>query len=199
MRVVRIWPVTGAQANAFGTRWPRRHPRPPAGAVFCLGVSDGGRLAGVAIGGRPTNRVSDDGVTLEVTRVATDGTASACSMLYAAAWRAAKALGYDCAIAYTQAGESGASLRAAGGRQVRQSLPRVRAGRELRNWAPSPSDAVVKTLWAAGNGLATRNGRVTGRLCPGCAGKFIPARSDARYCSAACRQRGYRRRRAQAA
>lgn len=33
-------------------------------------------------------------------------------------------------------------------------------------------------------------------LCPGCGGQF-DARADARYCSAACRQRAYRKRAAQ--
>jgi len=191
---LRIIPVTFAQARAFVAAFHRHHA-PPAGAVFSLGVADErGVLRGVATVGRPTNRISDDGLTAEVTRACTDGTANACSMLYAASWRAAKALGYTCAITYTQDGESGSSLRAAGWRQVRQSLPRERKGRELRNWSPSPGDDVIKTLWAAGDGLATRNGRVTGHLCGGCASKFIPGRADARYCSPRCRQRAYRRR-----
>jgi len=64
---------------------------------------------------KPTDLASDAiprGV--EVTRVATDGTPNACSLLYAAAWQAAKALGYRTLLTYTQKGESGASLRAAG-------------------------------------------------------------------------------------
>jgi len=35
-------------------------------------------------------------------RVATDGTPNACSLLYAAAWQAAKALGYRRLVTYTQ-------------------------------------------------------------------------------------------------
>src|SRR5256885_16380595 len=56
----------------------------------------------VAAVGRPVARHLDDGLTLEVTRVATDSTPSACSILYAAAWQAAKALGYRRLITYTQ-------------------------------------------------------------------------------------------------
>lgn len=64
--------------------------------------------------GRPIGRYLDDGLTLEVNRCCTDGTKNACSMLYGAAWRAAKALGYKHLITYTRQSESGASLRAAG-------------------------------------------------------------------------------------
>jgi hypothetical protein len=83
---------------------------------FCLGVArdgdDSAVLVGVAIVGRPVARGFDDGLTLEVTRVATDGTRNSCSMLYATAWRATRALGYRRMITYTQAGEPGSNLRA---------------------------------------------------------------------------------------
>lgn len=69
---------------------------------------------GVAIVGRPVSRYLDNGLTLEVNRLCTDGTKNACSMLYAAAWRAARAMGYEKIITYTLDTESGASLRAAG-------------------------------------------------------------------------------------
>lgn len=55
-----------------------------------------------------------DGFTCEVTRLATDGTTNACSMLYGAARRAAKSLGYRRIITYVLASETGNSLRAAG-------------------------------------------------------------------------------------
>ncbi len=85
--------VTWRDACAFVAMWHRHHT-PPAGCKFCIGAaSDTGVLIGVAITGRPVARHLDDGTTLEVTRVATDCTANACSLLYAACWRAAKALG----------------------------------------------------------------------------------------------------------
>lgn len=73
-----------------------------------------GHLHGVAIAGRPVARHLDDGLTLEVTRVATDGVWNACSALYGACRRAAKALGYRRLITYTLLSETGASLRASG-------------------------------------------------------------------------------------
>ena len=55
---------------------------------------------GVAICGRPVARRLDDGYTLEVNRLCTDGTPNACSILYAAAYRAARAMGYNKVITY---------------------------------------------------------------------------------------------------
>lgn len=95
-----------------------RHHRPPVGGLFAVGATDGTTVRGVAIVGRPVARLSDDGWTAEVTRVATDGARNACSLLYAACWRAARALGFRRLITYTLASESGASLRAAGWRTV---------------------------------------------------------------------------------
>lgn len=78
-------------------------------------------ICGVAIVGRPIARRLDDGHTLEVTRCCTDGTKNACSMLYAAAARAAKAMGYDRIITYTLESEDGASLRASGWQFMRMA------------------------------------------------------------------------------
>ncbi len=50
--------------------------------------------------------------------MATDGTKNACSMLYGAAWRAARALGWLRLVTYTLPEEGGASLRAAGWRCI---------------------------------------------------------------------------------
>jgi hypothetical protein len=63
--------------------------------------------------GRPIGRYLDDGLTLEVNRCCTDGTRNACTMLYGAAWRAARAMGYKHIVTYTRQSENGASLRAA--------------------------------------------------------------------------------------
>jgi hypothetical protein len=77
-------------------------------------VDESGAVAGVAIAGRPVSRYLDDGFTLEVTRLCTCGAKNACSMLYAAAWRAARAMGYRKMITYILESESGASVKAAG-------------------------------------------------------------------------------------
>lgn len=74
----------------------------------------GRRLCGVAIVGRPTGRRLDDGNTLEVTRLCTDGTRNACSALYAACARRAKREGYGKIITFTLQSEPGTSLKAAG-------------------------------------------------------------------------------------
>lgn len=115
---LRIVPVKYADACEFVQVWHRHHT-PPRFHIFSVGVADDNDvLRGVAMVGRPVARHYDDGLTLEVNRSATDGTPNANSCLYGAAWRAAKALGYARLITYTQAGESGASLRAAGWRVI---------------------------------------------------------------------------------
>jgi hypothetical protein len=104
------------------------------GAFVRSAMQSDAKVVGVAIVGRPVARLSDDGFTAEVTRVATDGTRNACSMLYGACWRAARALGYRRLMTYTLASEPGTSLRAAGWREIgkagggswsRGSRPRV--------------------------------------------------------------------------
>ncbi len=112
-------PVSFAEANEFVRQHHRTHG-PVPGAKFCLGVSDGETVAGVAIVGRPVARTLDDGWTLEVNRVCTDGTRNVNSMLYAACWRAARALGYRRLVTYTLAEEGGARLRGAGWKCIGQ-------------------------------------------------------------------------------
>ena len=145
---VRVVPVSFADACDFVAGW-HRHNKPPVGHKFSIGAAVGEKLVGVAIVGRPVASSFDDGLTLEVIRTATDGTRNANSLLYGAAWRAAKALGYGRLITYTQADETGASLRAAGWRVVAERKPR-------RGWdAPSrPRDngsylSTARTLWEA--------------------------------------------------
>jgi hypothetical protein len=114
--MLSITPMNLDEANAFVAEHHRHH-RPVVGAKFAVAVSDGaGQVRGVAIVGRPVARLLDDGWTLEVNRVCTDGARNACSMLYGAAWRAAKALGFRRLITYTLPEEGGASLRATGWR-----------------------------------------------------------------------------------
>ena len=111
--MLQIQPIDVSEANDF-VRRHHRHHRPPQGYKLCLAVNDGTKIVGVLIAGRPVARLLDDGLTIEVTRCCTDGTRIACSILYAAAWRAAKALGYRKMITYTLPEEGGASLKATG-------------------------------------------------------------------------------------
>lgn len=110
-------PIELAEANAFVAEHHRHH-RPVVGHKFSLGAALGDRIVGVAVVGRPVARRRDDGMTLEVTRLCTDGTRNACSFLYGAAARAAFALGYQRIGTYLLASETGASVKAAGWRLV---------------------------------------------------------------------------------
>src|SRR3990167_1168516 len=109
---LRIIPVTLEQANDF-VRSLHRHNKPVVGSKFQIGASKGKQLVGVAITGRPVAPALDDGLTVEITRVCTDGTKNAASMLYGACRKAARAMGYDRIFTYTLPEEGGASLRAA--------------------------------------------------------------------------------------
>jgi hypothetical protein len=112
--MLRVTPIDFAESNAFVGSYHRHH-KPMVGCKFCVAVSDdSGKVRGVAIVGRPVARMLDNGWTLEVNRCCTDGARNACSMLYGAAWRVSKALGYRRLITYTLPEEGGASLRAAG-------------------------------------------------------------------------------------
>lgn len=112
-----IVPCTIAQANAYVAAKHRHHKQVTA-SRFALAVADeSGQVRGVAIVGLPVARAycpPRECWTAEVRRVCTDGCKNACSMLYAAAWRAARNIGYKRLISYTLTTESGASLRAAG-------------------------------------------------------------------------------------
>lgn len=111
---LHLVPVSLDQANEHVAAW-HRHNQPVVGCVFRVGVADdAGVLRAVAIVEAPKARGWNGTDTLEVTRVASDGTSNACSMLYGACARAAFALGYTRLITYTQADEPGTSLRAAG-------------------------------------------------------------------------------------
>lgn len=117
MGAVKVAPCTIADARRFIGQH-HRHNLPPNSGLFAARVVSDGNTVGVVIVGRPVARALDDGATAEVTRCCTDGTPNACSMLYGAAKRAAKALGWERLITYTLATEPGASLRAAGWQRV---------------------------------------------------------------------------------
>ncbi len=110
---LQIVPITQREAFAWVER-THRHHKPPRGSLVQLAVARDDEVVGVAVVGRPVSRMLQDGWTAEVTRVATDGTRNACSMLYGAAWRAVRALGYRRLVTYTLPEEGGASLRGAG-------------------------------------------------------------------------------------
>ena len=100
-------------ANDY-VRERHRHHKPSTGHKFSIGLSVDTELVGVAICGRPVARGSDDGLTLEVSRLCTDGTSNACSKLYGACARIAKEMGYKKIQTYVLQSEPGTSLKASG-------------------------------------------------------------------------------------
>ena len=109
---MKVIPITIRQANAYVTEHHRHHGK-TAGCKFALGLENNGELIGVAICGRPVSRYLDDGFTLEINRLCTDGTRNACSKLYEACTRVAREMGYKKVITYILASENGASVKAA--------------------------------------------------------------------------------------
>lgn len=112
-QLLRIVPFTLAQANT-AVEALHRHHKKAQGHRFSLGAMLGDRVVGAVIVGRPVSRELDAYAVAEVTRLVTDGTKNACSKLYAAAARAAQAMGFDLIQTYILADEPGTSLRAAG-------------------------------------------------------------------------------------
>lgn len=109
--MLEIRPCDLKTACAFVAKY-HRHNKPPNGHKYSIACYEGDRLCGVVMVGRPIARLLDDGMTVEVTRNCTDGTENACSILYGAACRAAKALGYKRIVTYTLQSEPGTSLKA---------------------------------------------------------------------------------------
>lgn len=101
------------EANEF-VAGLHRHHKPVVGHRFSIGAIKNGVLVGVAIVGRPVARKTDQKMTLEVTRLCTDGTRNTCSFLYSAAARAGKALGYKRIQTFILDTEPGTSLAASG-------------------------------------------------------------------------------------
>lgn len=111
--MLELTPITLKKANEFVNLFHRHH-KAVTGHKFSIGCSRKGQLVGVVIVGRPVSRHLDDGKTVEVNRLCTIGVKNACSILYAAAARAAKAMGYSKIITYILESENGGSLKAAG-------------------------------------------------------------------------------------
>ena len=107
-------PLSLKEANEFVASLHRHHA-PVHGDKFRIGCADdNGKLVGVVQCGRPVSRYLDDGMTLEVVRLCSDGTENVCSFLYSRCARVAKELGYKKIITYILESENGASLRASG-------------------------------------------------------------------------------------
>lgn len=111
--MLEVRPLTLRQANELV--WSlHRHHRQVTGHRFSIGCFDDGRFCGACIVGRPVAPELDPYQVAEVTRLVTDGTKNACSILYAAAARACKAMGYKLIQTYILETEPGTSLKASG-------------------------------------------------------------------------------------
>jgi hypothetical protein len=117
--MLTIVPIFQDEAFAFIEKNHRHHGK-PVGSLFQLACSDGHAVVGVAVVGRPVARHLQDGFTVEVTRLCTDGTRNSASMLYGACWRASKELGYRRLVTYILESEPGVTLRASGWKIIGQ-------------------------------------------------------------------------------
>jgi hypothetical protein len=124
-----------------------RHLPKVRGGIIAVGCYDAERLCGVAILGRPSARLFDNGERMELVRCATDGTSNAGSALYGAARRVSNALGMGQLVTYTLPEESGASLRGAGWVEDGQTA----GGEWTRSARPRAAahDPRAKTRWRA--------------------------------------------------
>jgi hypothetical protein len=114
---LELTPISQAEAKIYINKMHRHH-KAPVGSIFQIACSKDDIVVGVIVAGRPVSRHLDDGWTLEVNRCCTDGTKNACSMLYSAAWRVAKNMGYKKLITYILSSEKGTSLRASGWKEI---------------------------------------------------------------------------------
>jgi hypothetical protein len=114
---LKIIPMTIKAANEFIKQY-HRHNDPTVSGKFALGcTNDEGKLIGAAVSGRPVGRGFDDGKTLEIYRVATDGTFNANSFIYGRIKRIAQLMGYQRIFTYTLVTETGATMRAIGAKE----------------------------------------------------------------------------------
>jgi hypothetical protein len=144
-----IRPITFRAACAYVTAY-HRHNKAPRGHKFSIAAMVDDCIVGVAMVGRPVARAFDDGLTAEINRTCTEGYPNANSMLYGAAARACKAMGYLRVISYTQADETGASLKAAG-------FVRVRSIAARKSWAESSAGRLKSMRDPVGNGGVPRD------------------------------------------
>jgi hypothetical protein len=114
---LRIRPLTLKQANELVAKLHRHH-KPVQGHRFSIGAFLGDELVGAAIVGRPVARGCNPYTVAEVTRLVTDGTPDACSLLYGATARIAREMGFVKIQTYILDSEHGTSLKATGWQYV---------------------------------------------------------------------------------
>lgn len=118
--MLRVTPLTKRQTDAFVAQH-HSHLGPSRLYSWCVGISDDARLCCVATAGQPLAYQLCNGFTIEINRVASDGTPHAASMAVAALSRALLAIGYRRLLSYTLLGEAGTTYKAAGWRVTARS------------------------------------------------------------------------------
>ena len=144
---IKITPLELREANAHIEKFHRHHGR-VQGHRFSIGVVDEtGKILGCAVIGRPTSGLDPKRI-LEVTRLCSDGTPNVCSMLYSAAARVGRELGYEVIQTYIFQSECGASLKASGWKYERIAHLSGRHHRRTDGKARNIEFAnIPKTLW----------------------------------------------------
>jgi hypothetical protein len=109
---LRPWTVKAAKP---WVRKVHRRLKELQGAMWAVSVRNDNGIVGAALVGNPARAWMEDSATLAVLRVAVlEGNYNACSMLYGACSRAARAMGAENLVTYTHGDEHGSSLKAAG-------------------------------------------------------------------------------------
>lgn len=147
---MRLKPISFKKACDF-VNTIHRHHKAPQGHKFSISlVNENEEVLGVVMVGRPLSRYLDTGYISEVIRLATDGTPNACSMLYGAAWRASKAMGYTKIVTYILETEPGTSLIAAGWVKEADLKAQTQWGkyRPAKNRVESVAQAINKQRWS---------------------------------------------------
>lgn len=155
VKPLRVRPITVKAATLSFIKGTHRRLPKVQGAMWGVAAWSGVELVGVALVGWPSRTQTNVEVThLRVLRCAVkEGFPNACSMLYSAAWRAARALGCESMDTHTHLDESGTSLRAAGwvfagltdgGEHARANRPRAKAvdPRPKKRWFAPGSAAL---------------------------------------------------------
>lgn len=111
---MRIVPIELKELNILVYKYHRHH-KPVQGHRFSIGLENNDEYVGACSVGRPVARLGGNPKeVLEVTRLVCRGDKNSCSMLYSAAARVGKELGYLKIQTYILESESGVSLKASG-------------------------------------------------------------------------------------
>lgn len=106
-------PMELKEAQAYINQHHRHH-KAAHRDKFRIAAREENNIVGVIQVGRPVSRILDNGKTLEVLRLCSNGDKNVCSFLYSRAARIAKEMGYEKIITYILESEKGTSLKASG-------------------------------------------------------------------------------------